>query len=57
MFGCIIVILTLSKIEVLWLPKELVFAFYQIFKLFIPRPDFIPEKNNDFLSLVLDAFL
>jgi hypothetical protein len=51
------VILTLSKIEVLWLPKELVFAFYLIFKLFIPRPDFIPEKNNDFLSLVLDAFL
>ena len=50
-------VLTLSKIEVLWVPNELVFAFYQIFELFIPRPHFVPEKNNYFLSLFLDAFL
>jgi hypothetical protein len=53
----IAVIVTLSNFKVLKLLNNLILAFNQTFKLFIPGPDFIPERFNDFISLFFDAFL
>jgi hypothetical protein len=35
----------------------MVLAFDQCFELFIPRPYFILQRGDDFISLLLNAFL
>ena len=55
--GCIPIIVTLSKLQVLKLANDLVLAFDQSLKVLVSGPNFLLEGCNDFVSFVLDALL
>ena len=53
----IAVVVTLCKLKVLELLKDLVLAFDNSFELFVFGPDFALQRGDDFISLVFDALL